>query len=292
VVGARADGDPAANQPPNAGTGRRWRNAACLPPNCSPRRPPGRGRPHLGVSGQTVGRWPSAGRPTAPPAGSAVAHRAAPQVSDAQLEQAAQALLKGAKAHGFASDRWTLDRIAEVIWGVTGCVTTPRRCGGCCAIGWTGACNAPAGRAQERDEQAIRRWVASDGPGAKKRQAPHGRHLLLRRVRGFADPVVRSTWAPRGKTRCWSIGATGSVLDRAGLCFGSDVAAASSPSCPARQLQPRQPDRCAGRAAGLAGWAEATVLWDGLAAIPATSCGRSLPAGAAGWWWSDCPARP
>jgi len=40
-------------------------------------------------------------------------------VSDAQLEQAEQALLEGAKAHRFESDLWALDRIATVIWRIT-----------------------------------------------------------------------------------------------------------------------------------------------------------------------------
>ena len=33
-----------------------------------------------------------------------------------QLKQLEQALLKGAYAHGYAEDYWTLDRIAQLIW--------------------------------------------------------------------------------------------------------------------------------------------------------------------------------
>jgi transposase len=43
-----------------------------------------------------------------------------PKVADDQLEAIEQALLEGALAHGFATDVWTLDRIAVVIQGLTG----------------------------------------------------------------------------------------------------------------------------------------------------------------------------
>ena len=43
-----------------------------------------------------------------------------PKVPDAALEPIQQVLLEGALAHGFATDVWTLDRIAVVIQGLTG----------------------------------------------------------------------------------------------------------------------------------------------------------------------------
>jgi len=153
-----------------------------------------------------------------------VAHRAAPpQVSDAQLEQAEQALLKGAKAHGFDTDLWTLDRIAEVIWRVTGCVTTPRRCGGCCAIGWAGAGNAPPAAPKRATSRRSASGSPATGPGSKKRQARQGRQLLLGRVRRFADPDRALELGARGKApvlvhRCsWT---RASIA--AALCFGAD----------------------------------------------------------------------
>jgi len=44
----------------------------------------------------------------------------APKVPDRALEGIEQALLEGALAHGFATDVWTLERIAVVIQGLTG----------------------------------------------------------------------------------------------------------------------------------------------------------------------------
>jgi transposase len=43
-----------------------------------------------------------------------------PKVADEQLAVIEQALLEGALAHGFATDVWTLERIAVVIQGLTG----------------------------------------------------------------------------------------------------------------------------------------------------------------------------
>src|SRR4029453_17327674 len=43
-----------------------------------------------------------------------------PKVPASALEPIEQALVEGAQAHGFATDVWTLDRIAVVIQGLTG----------------------------------------------------------------------------------------------------------------------------------------------------------------------------
>jgi transposase len=123
----------------------------------------------LGVSRQAVSRWQARWQAD----GSAgLASRGAPgrtpRVSDAQLEQAEQALLEGAKAHGFDSDLWTLDRIAEVIWRVTGVRHHPAHVWRLLRHRLDWSLQRPARRAQERDEQAIRQWVASDWPRIKK----------------------------------------------------------------------------------------------------------------------------
>jgi transposase len=223
----------------------------------------------LGVSRQTVSRWHQRWQADGT-AGlqSRGAPGRAPQVSDAQLEQAEQALLKGAKAHGFDTDLWTLDRIAEVIWRLTGCVTTPPMCGGCCAIAWTGACNAPPVAPKSATSRRSASGSPATGPGSKKRQAPQGRHLLLRRVRRFADPIVRSTWAPRGKTPVlvhrfnWK---RASIA--AALCFGSTGGGCQL----AFHVQPGSYNTDSligvlGELRRFLGGQKATVLWDGLPA--------------------------
>jgi transposase len=91
-----------------------------------------------------------------------------PKIADDQLEVIEQALLEGALAHGFATDVWTLDRIAVVIQGLTGVqLSNPsvwRLLRG--RLGWT--VQRPQGQAKERDEQAIQHWVAHEWPRITK----------------------------------------------------------------------------------------------------------------------------
>lgn len=78
-------------------------------------------------------------------------------LSTAKLERIEKALLQGPQAHGFATELWTLERIAQVIVRVTGVRYHPghvwrilRR------LGWS--LQKPTTRARERDEVGIARW--------------------------------------------------------------------------------------------------------------------------------------
>jgi transposase len=94
-----------------------------------------------------------------------------PKVPDSALEGIEQALLQGALAHGFATDVWTLDRIAVVIQGLTGvALSNPsvwRLLVG--RLGWS--VQRPQRQAKERDEEAIQHWVAHEWPRIKKGHA-------------------------------------------------------------------------------------------------------------------------
>jgi transposase len=89
-------------------------------------------------------------------------------VPDSALEPIEQALLKGALAHGFPTDVWTLERITLVIQGLTGvALSTPstwRLLRG--RLGWT--VQRPTRQATERDKQAIQHWVAHEWPRIKR----------------------------------------------------------------------------------------------------------------------------
>src|ERR671911_158658 len=105
-------------------------------------------------------------------AGELFAAGRSPRLSDAQLEAVRQALRQGARAHGFDTDHWTLERIATVIEQVTGVTYHPghvwkllRR-----RLGWR--LQRPARRAIERNEQAIQRWVESDWPRIRQKRPP------------------------------------------------------------------------------------------------------------------------
>jgi transposase len=81
-------------------------------------------------------------------------------------------LSQGACAHGFRNALWTLARIATVIERHFGLTYAPsgvwhllRR------LGWSA--QTPQRRARERNEQAIAKWPAEDGPRIKK--SPAGR---------------------------------------------------------------------------------------------------------------------
>jgi transposase len=89
------------------------------------------------------------------------------RLSQAQLAKLEQMLLAGPMAAGYTSDLWTLERIAKLIkdrfqvryhtsgvWFLLG------------RLGWS--CQRPAKQAKERDEEAIRRWLAQDWPRIKR----------------------------------------------------------------------------------------------------------------------------
>jgi len=123
----------------------------------------------LGVSHQIVSEWRKAwrqsGRAALRSAGRVGPH---PRLTQAQLTRVAKALAKGAEANGYATDVWTLPRVAEVIQRVTG---VSYHTGHVWYIlrdklGWSW--QRPARRAVERDEEAIERWVKQRWPQLKK----------------------------------------------------------------------------------------------------------------------------
>lgn len=82
---------------------------------------------------------------------------------------------KNALAYGFPTGLWTLDRIVQLIerhFGLSLHRSHVHRL--LTTSGWS--CQKPVGRAVERDEPAIRRWVRDRWPGIKKkpgRARPH-----------------------------------------------------------------------------------------------------------------------
>jgi transposase len=77
-------------------------------------------------------------------------------------------LLKGATAHGFSTDLWTLPRVAEVIAKTFGVRYHPAHVWKILrGEGWS--CQKPERRARERDEEAIQNWRDKRWPHIKKR---------------------------------------------------------------------------------------------------------------------------
>ena len=123
----------------------------------------------LQVSRQSVSRWYRQWK-TGGTTALRVTGRAGrpPRLQAAALRQVERALRDGARANGFNTDLWTLPRVAQVIERVTGVqyhaghVWRVMR-----AMGWT--LQRPARRAKERNEEAIRQWVAERWPAVKKK---------------------------------------------------------------------------------------------------------------------------
>jgi transposase len=125
----------------------------------------------LGVARQNVSRWHTRWQ-----AGglNALASRGPtgpnPRLSEAQRAAIGQALRQGARAHGFDTDHWTLARIATVIERLTGVRYHPGHVWKLLRHRMDYRLQRPARRAVERDEQAIARWVATDGPRIRQKR--------------------------------------------------------------------------------------------------------------------------
>ena len=90
-----------------------------------------------------------------------------PRLTKAQKEKLLRLLVKGAPAEGYATDRWTLPRIARVIRKHFGVRYHPGH------VWWLmkglrWSCQKPERRALERDEEAIAPWKRHTWPAIKK----------------------------------------------------------------------------------------------------------------------------
>ncbi len=90
-----------------------------------------------------------------------------PRLDRQQLARVEAALLKGPAAHCFATDLWTLPRIAAVIARLTGVRYHPAHVWRILrGLNWS--LQRPARQARERDEALIRQWRRQRWPRVKK----------------------------------------------------------------------------------------------------------------------------
>lgn len=125
----------------------------------------------LGVARQTVAAWE---RRIAEGGKDGLKHRRLGrprQLSDTQCAELGKLLVAGALAQGFATELWTLPRVAKLIrsrFGIRYSIGHMwyllRRLGF--------SCQKPARRATQRNEQAIERWKKRRWPALKKTQPP------------------------------------------------------------------------------------------------------------------------
>jgi transposase len=123
----------------------------------------------LGVSRESASKWyqlwSEGGR--AALAGAGRAGRL-PRLSNDRLGEVISALSRGPRANGFATDLWTLARVADVIEATAGVRYSQTQTWTILheRLGWSR--QRPARRALERNEEAIANWVAQDWPRIKK----------------------------------------------------------------------------------------------------------------------------
>src|SRR6266849_1472361 len=122
----------------------------------------------LGVSRTTTHRWYHAWRAEGRRGLQAVGRAGRkPRLDRRQWAQVEAALLKGPAAHGFATNLWTLPRIAAVIARLTRVHYHPAHVWRILqGLNWS--LQRPACQARERDEAAIRQWQRRRWPRVKK----------------------------------------------------------------------------------------------------------------------------
>lgn len=114
----------------------------------------------LGVSRATVCDW-------------------AKQLAAGGLRALRRRLRRGALAAGFATDRWTMGRVRQLIereFGVRYHRNYVNRL--LVSVGWS--LQQPLPRGRERDEELIRAWLAHDWPRIKKGATLRRKHRVFR----------------------------------------------------------------------------------------------------------------
>jgi transposase len=156
----------------------------------------------LGVSRTSVHRWYAAWRREGA-SGLYGAGRAGrkPRLEKGELRLLDRALREGAAVWGFATDLWTLPRVARVIEEISGVSYHPGHVWRVLrSLNWTR--QRPARRAKERNEKEIRRWVAEDWPRVNKTLASSGPGSYSKtRVESPTDRRSEPLGRPKAKPR-------------------------------------------------------------------------------------------
>ncbi len=153
----------------------------------------------LGVRATSLHRWRRMARQghdlaAKPPSG------AKRRLTDSQLGELEQLLLKGATAHGFPNELWTSARVTQLIYGHFGVKyhkdyvrrLLRRR------LNWTS--HKPQRRARQRNDKEVERWKADEFPRILREAFRRGAHVAFLDESGFMLlPLVRRTLAPRGR---------------------------------------------------------------------------------------------
>jgi len=110
------------------------------------------------------------------------------RLSKQQRERLRQLLVAGAGKAGYATDMWTLQRIARLIKKQFGVRYTTVGVWKLLRMGLDWSWQKPERRATQRDEAAIEHWKTHTWPHIKKRPTPWGPSRVPRRKRVSAHP--------------------------------------------------------------------------------------------------------
>ena len=136
-----------------------------------------------------------------------------PKLDDGQRAELIKALKVGAMAAGFATELWTLPRIATLIkerFGVQ--LSQPAVWRMLQQLGWS--VQRPTGRARERDEAAITTWKKKRWPEIKQSRRGKAESSSSTSRVCPSDPAARVPGPPRGKHRFCSAASPGSSFRR------------------------------------------------------------------------------
>jgi transposase len=150
----------------------------------------------LGVTRTSLHRWRRMARSadglTAKPATGARR-----RLSDAQLAQLEQLLLKGAPAHGFPNELWTAARLAQVIERHFGVRYHPEHVRRLLKHRLNWSSHKPQRRARQRNDKECERWKADEFPRILRSAFKRNAHIAFLDEAGFMlMPLVRRTLAP------------------------------------------------------------------------------------------------
>jgi transposase len=119
----------------------------------------------VGTSVRTVQRWAKAAQDGQPRERQRPGPK--PRLKARQVQRLARQLKRGARAHGYAEDHWTLDRIAHLIWTLFGVRFHPSGVWWVMQrMGWSS--QKPIRQAVQRDDAAIEAWIETDWSRIKK----------------------------------------------------------------------------------------------------------------------------
>ena len=123
-----------------------------------------------------------------------------PKFSDEEVSRVTEELKRGALAHGYTAELWTLPRVRRLVIDLFGRPLSIsetwrllRR------IGWS--TQKPARKARERDEEAISNWKNVEWPRIQAKARKDKRTIVFVDESGLSQkPSVKNTWAPEGET--------------------------------------------------------------------------------------------